>query len=47
MDFCGGNGELERESRPESLGGPVKAEMGAEVVVLLPLALPETAASPT
>jgi hypothetical protein len=39
--------ELERESRPEPLGGPVKAEMGAEVAVLLPLALPETASSPT
>jgi len=39
--------ELDRESRPEPLGGPVHAEMGAEDAVLLPLALPETASSPT
>jgi len=39
--------KLERESRTEPLGGPVKAEMGAKVAVLLPLALPKTAASPT
>jgi len=39
--------ELDRESRPEPLRGPVNAEMGAEVAVLLPLALPETASSPT
>jgi len=39
--------DLERESHPKPLGGPVDAEMGAEVAVLLPLALPETASSPT
>jgi len=39
--------ELERESRPEPLLGPGNAEMGAEDDVLLPLALPETASSPT
>ena len=38
--------ELQRESRPEPLGGPVNVEMGAEVAMLLPLALPETASSP-
>jgi len=38
---------LDRESRPEPLGGPVNSEMGTEVAVLLPLALPETASSPT
>jgi len=37
---------LERESRPGPLGGPIKAEMGADGAVLLPLALPETASSP-
>ena len=35
--------ELERESRPEPLGGPGNAEMGAEEDVLLPLTLPEGA----
>ena len=35
--------ELERESRPEPLGGSGNAEMGTEDDVLLPLALPEGA----
>jgi len=39
--------ELERESHPEPIRGPFNAEIGAEVAVLLPLALPETASSPT
>ena len=35
--------KLERESRPEPLGGSGNAEMGTEDDVLLPLALPEGA----